>query len=389
MKWTASREQLLEELRLIQGAIEKKSTIPTLSYFLVQASDNRLRIVASDMELSYESTIEADVQESGSIALPAKTVTDIVRSFTRDEIACELLQPPVVLMKSGSTRFEVMGLEEQDYPIPRVPELGEEVFELPSYILKQAIDYVYFVIPGHALRDSFMGALWQQEERSFSAAAMDVYRLAAYRAELDTDRPQSFSLLVHRKALNELRTALVSAPLEVVKFGQNANVIVFDLGSRRISIRLIDDTFPDYSAYVPKSAPYKVRLQRVPFLDALKRVVLLSRGSRDSVAPSVRLKPLDDRMELHYYHPALGTASDIVEATFEGEPFSIYVNGEFLIEFLTVVQEEQVELWFTSSKSPAAARPIGASAAVDYFYVFMPIDEKDVEKDETEETPTA
>lgn len=388
MKWTVKRDHLLDELRLIHGAIEKKSTIPTLSYFLIQAYEDHLKIVASDMELSYESSIPATVDVTGGIALPAKTVTDICRAFTEEEVVFELLDPPLVTLESGSTHYEVPGLSVDDYPIPKIPTLSDDVFTIPTPLLKQAIDYVGFVIPGHAMRDALLGALFHKEGNAFHAVAMDVFRLATFTATLETESGEDFSLLIHRKAIQQLREAITGTPLETVKFCAVGNLIIFELGNRRIVIRSIDDQFPKYQSYIPKNASFRIRTQRTSLLDACKRVALLSRGTRDQVSPAIQFRPKGEYLILQYHNPALGTARDKVEATFEGDPFTIYLNGDFVIDFLSAVQEEHVEFWFNSSSEPAAARPAGSPLEAGYYYVFMPINEDEIEDGSMHEKET-
>ncbi|MCS7312626.1 MAG: DNA polymerase III subunit beta [Acidobacteria bacterium] len=376
MKVAIEKDPFFTELRLIQGAIEKKSAIPTLSYFLMEAEENRLRLTASDMELSYQSTILAQVATRGRIALPAKVLVDVVRTLPEGPITIELVELPRVLLEAGRSSFELLGLSPDDYPIPQVPSLGDAAYVLPAWVLRRAIDYTDFVIPKHTLREAFLGMLLEKRGEVLSAAAMDIYRLAYYESRWEGSSAVSdFSLLIHRKALAELKNALAADAFETVRFGVSGHLITFELGHRRISIRMIDDTFPEYRSFIPESAPYRIQTQRLPLLEAFRRVVLLAKGTPVASAPSVRVEPKDGSLELRFQHPAVGTARDVVEATVYGSPFPVYVNGEFLVEFLSAVQDEEVELWFKSTREPAAVRPVGIKAMETYCYVYMPIAE--------------
>ncbi len=376
MKVAVEKETLFTELRLIQGAIEKKSAIPTLSYFLMEAEENRLRLTASDMELSYQSIIPAQVAARGRIALPAKVLVDVVRTLPEGLITIELVELPRVLLEAGRSSFELLGLSPDDYPIPQVPALGDTAHVLPAWVLRRAIDYTEFVIPKHTLREAFLGMLLEKRGEVLSAAAMDIYRLAYYESRWEgSSAVPDFSLLIHRKALAELKNALAADAFETIRFGVSGHLITFELGHRRISIRMIDDTFPEYRSFIPESAPYRIQASRLPLLEAFRRVVLLAKGTPVASAPSVRIEPKDGSLELRFQHPAVGTARDVVEATIYGSPFPVYVNGEFLVEFLSAVQDEEVELWFKSTREPAAVRPVGANTMETYCYVYMPIAE--------------
>lgn len=376
MKVAVEKETLFTELRLIQGAIEKKSAIPTLSYFLMEAEENRLRLTASDMELSYQSIIPAQVAARGRIALPAKVLVDVVRTLPEGLITIELVELPRVLLEAGRSSFELLGLSPDDYPIPQVPALGDTAYVLPAWVLRRAIDYTDFVIPKHTLREAFLGMLLEKRGEVLSAAAMDIYRLAYYESRWEgSSAVPDFSLLIHRKALAELKNALAADAFETIRFGVSGHLITFELGHRRISIRMIDDTFPEYRSFIPESAPYRIQASRLPLLEAFRRVVLLAKGTPVASAPSVRIEPKDGSLELRFQHPAVGTARDVVEATIYGSPFPVYVNGEFLVEFLSAVQDEEVELWFKSTREPAAVRPVGANTMETYCYVYMPIAE--------------
>jgi len=376
MKVVVEKEPLFTELRLIQGAIEKKSAIPTLSYFLMEAEENRLRLTASDMELSYQSTIPAQVTARGRVALPAKVLVDVVRTLPEGSVTIELLELPRVLLQAGSSSFELLGLSPDDYPIPQVPVLGEGAYALPAWVLRRAIDYTDFVIPKHTLREAFLGMLLEKRGDTLSAAAMDIYRLAYYESRWEGPAAvPDFSLLIHRKALAELKSALGTGTFETVRFGVSGHLITFELDHRRISIRMIDDTFPEYRSFIPESAPYRIQARRLTLLEALRRVILLAKGTPVASAPSVRVEPKDGFLELRFQHPTVGMARDVVEATIHGSPFPVYVNGEFLVEFLSAVQDEEVELWFKSTREPAAVRPVAASTRETYCYVYMPIAE--------------
>ncbi len=383
MRCSVEKEPFHTELRLIQGAIERKSAIPTLSYFLLEAEAEQIRLTASDMELSYASTIPAQVETPGKVALPARILVDIVKSLPNTRVEIELQTLPQVVIRAGRTCFEVLALSPEDYPMPQIPGETEHTVRLPGWMLRRAMDTVDFVIPKHTLREAFLGMWLEKRGETLAAAAMDIYRLAYYQTRWEEGAPQEdFTLLIHRKALQELRNVLAADAIETVQIGTHQNLIVFDLGNRRISIRMIEDTFPEFRSFIPESAPYRVRVQRAALLESVRRIILLAKGTPLAHAPSVWLTWRDRMLELKFHNPATGTATDMVEAFVEGEPFPICVNGEFLVEFLSAVHENEIELWFKSTREPAAIRPVGEDRTETFAFVYMPIAEEQVEETE-------
>lgn len=388
MKWIVKRNNLLDELQLVNKVIDNRSSRrPILSNFFIQAYVDYLKIAATDLELSYESFIPATVDVPGKIILPIKTVINICKTFTEEEftakeVVFEFSEPSHIILKSGLTHYDVLCFDVDDYPIPNIPTPSDNVFTIPTSLLKQAIDYVRFAIPKDTGIPALLGVLFHKELDVFHAVATDGFRLPIFMAPIEKESNDDFTFLVHYKAIEQLKETIRKMSLETVKFYKIGDLIIFELGNRKIAIRSIDDKFPDYHVFIPQDASFRIQTCRKPLLNICKRIKNLARSIRD--IPEIKFIPDGEyHLILQYRNPDIGTIRDKIKVVFEGDPFPIYLNGNFIIDFLNVIQSKYVEFWLNSPSEPVAIQPVVESSILEYryFYVVMPIKHENEIKD--------
>ena len=215
MEIRLNRVELLNELVPMQGIVERRTTIPVLSHLLLRATEDRLEIAATDLEVSLTSSCEGEVAEEGSIAIQAKKLLEIIRASEGEEVTMSIEQEGTLTILAGNSKFKIRGLPAEDFPtLPSIDE--EESLAIPFRTFRSMIGKIFFAISSEESRFQLSGALLQQREGTLALVATDGHRLALVESEV-AGLTESEGVLVPRKALQELMR--FESPLEVLQQG--------------------------------------------------------------------------------------------------------------------------------------------------------------------------
>ncbi len=367
MEISVRRKDLAKELQLVQGIVERKSSIPVLSNLLAEAEDGRLRISATDLDVSLRGGCEAEVKQPGAVTVAAKKLHEIVRTLPEDEVHIKMLPDAWIQIECQRVRFKVAGLPREDFPA--LPEAkGKGGVELPGEVLAELIARTGFAITSEETRYYLAGALLVLDADAMALVATDGHRLAyAERKVAVGGVKQQQKVLVPRKALNELGRLLETD--ENVTYREVENHLVFSVGGRTLASKSIEGQFPAYETVVAWTGDKRVDLGRAALQTALRRVSLLS----SERSRAVRLKLSGGQIELLASSPDLGEAREAIPTEYNGDGMEIGFNAQYLLEFLAVAAGDHVELLLKDSESHGLLRPAGLAEGDDYRYVVMPM----------------
>src|SRR6266853_6705453 len=276
MEFTVRKFDLLQELTLIQGVVERKTTIPILANVLLHAEGGELRIAATDLETGLKSMCAAKTTVPGTITLPAKRLYEIVRALPDKEIKFKRGEANWVTITCGSSRFRIAGLPQDDFPT--LPEPKSSVTKIPAAVLSKLISRTIFAISTEDSKYTLSGALLLLKPGSITMVATDGHRLAHVEKseELD-DVSEEIRVLVPKKAMGELvRMITESADTERVGFSREENHLFFDLGKRLLASRMLTGQFPNYEAVLPRNNDRTFAVDRDEITAAIRRVAILS-----------------------------------------------------------------------------------------------------------------
>ncbi len=378
MELVVRKTDLLRELQLFQGIVERKNTIPILANVLIEADGDKVRLLATDLEVGLRSTCPASVTKSGSLTLPAKKLYEIIKALPETDIRIEEDKNGV---KVAADRFDsrMQTLPREDFPT--LPD-GSGVYSaaLPRDVLKHMVSKTQFAITGEDTRYFLNGALFILRPDSMSLVSTDGHRLAlitvprdpakskAQDKDKDKDKPgDEVRVILPRKTLMELGRLLAEGEGDI-QYERGENHLFFEIGGRLLISRMIDGQFPAFERVVPKGNDKRIDFDRDRLTNAVKRVALLS----NERSRAVKFQIDKGKVEIASSSPEFGEAKEILMVEYTGAPVTICFNAQYVLDFLAVVETDSVGLEFKDEMSQAVMKPIGADG-YDYTYVIMPM----------------
>ncbi|MBZ5494822.1 MAG: DNA polymerase III subunit beta [Acidobacteriia bacterium] len=367
MEFTVERNLLLNELNLVQGVIEKKSTIPILSNILLEASGNGLGIAATDLDVSICCGCAAEVHAPGTLTVSARRLFDIVRLLPEEsEIHCTLLENDWVKLKAGRSEYKVVGLPRENFPsIPQTPAAG---IPLPGNDLRAMILRTMFAITQEESRYSLNGALLVLGPHEMRMVATDGHRLALVTKTVEIETGEAeIRALIPRKTLVEILRLIGDAELPV-EFGRDENHIFFSVGGKKLISRVLAGQFPNYEMVVPRDNDKRIVAPSRTLAEGIRRAAVMS----DEKLRAVRLAFSRGVAEITASSADAGEAHEQVEVEYEGAEISIGFNPQYLLDFLGACESDTINILVKDSETQGMLAPVGPTE-LDYRYVVMPM----------------
>ncbi len=366
MEIIVRKNDLVRELHLVQGIVERKSSIPILSNVMIEARGSEIRIAATDLDVSLRCGCSAQVVKEGAVTLAAKKLFEIARTLPDSDVHLTLLDGSWVSLECERTTFKMAGLPKEDFPA--LPEAkGGKAIEVPSEALRDLISRTAFAITVEDARYYLAGALLVLDPNGVALVATDGHRLsyAQRRTPVKLSEPQR--VLVPRKAINELARLLEMD--ETVAFQQVENHLVFGVGGRTLASKMIEGQFPAFEKVIAITGDKTVVLDREKLGMAIRRVSLLS----SERSRAVKLTLGSGKLELAASSPDLGEARESLPTDYAGTAVEIGFNAQYLLDFLGAAGGAAVTLELKDHESQGVLKPSGATDDLDYRYVVMPM----------------
>lgn len=366
MELVVRKNDLLKELSLLQGIVERKNTIPILANVWIDASKSGISLLATDLDVGLRSTCEGNVNKTGTLTLPAKKLFEIVGALPDTEVRIEE-DKGGKSVTIAADRFEsrMQTLPASEFPTPPA-EAGPAEATLPGDALKRLISHTRFAITSEDTRYFLNGAQLVLRPDTMSMVATDGHRLAFISVQASPGKKVSGDVLLPRKTLNEVARLIDGA--DSVEFSQGENHLFFRAGSRLLISRKIDANFPAYERVIPKSNDKRIEFDKDKLSQAVRRVRLLS----NERSKAVKFVIAKDQVEITSSTPEVGEAHEVIPVDYSGDAMQICFNADYVDNFLGVVETETVLLEFKDEMSQAVMKPISAEG-YDYTYVIMPM----------------
>jgi len=372
MRLTIERAALLKTLAHVQSVVERRNTIPILSNVLLDAAEGRLRLTATDMDLTIVDSVEAEVSEPGATTVPAHTCYDIVRKlpegaqievFTVDDGAR-------ITLRAGRSVFSLATLPREDFPVQGQADLPHRFTLRPSE-LRHLIDRTRFAISTeetrYYLNGIYLHVAGAPDHPLLRAVATDGHRLARFEMPMPDGAAGMPGVIVPRKTVGEARK-LIDETDEVIEISLSDTQINFAFDSIVLTSKLIDGTFPDYERVIPtrREDDKVVQVDYRAFAEAVDRVSTISTEK----SRAVKLIIENGGITLSASSPENGTATEEVEADYGGPGIEIGFNSRYLLDIAQQIEGGAAELSLADSASPTVVRDISDSSAL---YVLMPM----------------
>ncbi len=386
MEFSLQRSDLLKELTLSQGVLERKATIPILSNVLIEAIapekgapadslSGSLRLTATDLELGIRASCPAKGKKEGATTAPGKKLFDYIRQLEEGEVRCKVADAAggPLQLSSGRSHVRMAGMARDNFPV--LPDFPAKLAVIPPATLMQMINRTIFAISSEESRYTLNAALLILKGETMTMVATDGHRLA----HVETDpslAKEGYSgvsgelrVLVPRKAMTELNRLLADAPAETgIEFGKDDNHLFFRIGGRLLICRMLTGQFPNYEAVLPKGCDHVALVEHGQLASAIRRVSLFT----DERTHAIRLEMAKDEVKFVASGSEAGESEESVPASFDASPIKIGFNWQYLTDFLAASPSEKVSMEFKDEQSAGQMRP-ATEDKLKYRYVVMPM----------------
>lgn len=367
MKLVVERAALLKALGHVQSVVERRNTIPILSNVLLMAEGDGLKLMATDLDLQIVEETPATVEAAGATTVSAHTLFDIVRKIPDGaQVTLEAAAQKMVV-KAGRARFQLQTLPREDFPVIGEDDLPVH-FTLPAETLVTLIDRTRFAISTEETRYYLNGIFFHAPAGAgtLRAVATDGHRLARVELPLPEGAEAMPDIIIPRKCVSEVRKLLDERDGEVA-VALSAAKIRFHIGPARLTSKLIDGTFPDYSRVIPTANDKLLKIDPATLAEGVDRVTAIAASEKTR---AVKLSLDHDRVTLSVTSPENGTASEDVPADYTAAAFDVGFNGRYLLDILQQVEGDLVEVHLADASAPTLIRESQSSPAL---YVLMPM----------------
>ena len=369
MKLTIERSALLKALAHVQSVVERRNTIPILANVMIDAQEATLALTATDMDLTINEQVAADIQQPGKATAPAHTLYDIARKLpegTQVDIETDAESNQLVI-RAGRSRFALGSLPTEDFPVLSGGDLPVR-FSMGAADLRSLIDRTRFAISTEETRYYLNGIYLHvtgDDPPVMRAVATDGHRLARVEVALPEGAAQLPGVIIPRKAINEVRK-LIDEVADNVEIALSETRIQFSLDQITLTSKLIDGTFPDYERVIPTN---NNKIMKVPcglFASAVDRVATISTEK----SRAVKLAVSDSSLVLTANSPDAGSAREELEVDYRDDAIEIGFNARYLLDITQQVEGDEVEVALADPASPTLVRDADDASAL---YVLMPM----------------
>jgi DNA polymerase III subunit beta len=364
MKVVCPREELAQKLGVVGRAVSSRTSVNILTGIMLRAEAGRLSLAATDMEISLRVTLDAQVEEEGSVVIPGRLLVDIVRLLPAGEVTLEhRAEEGIAHLECGSASYGLHTYSPDDFP--RLPEIApDESFSIERSALLDTILKVSRSASRDESRPVLTGVLVRFESGKLIMAATDSYRLSVKETEITEGPAGDVEAIVPARALSELARIAQASDADSLTVGIQENQIVFGVDDVWLTARRIDGQFPNYRQLLPETFEAEVELPREELLDVVRRTGLMAQRKSP-----LRLRFEEGQLTISAQTQDVGEAHESLPAAYTADPIEIGFNAEFLRDGLESLEDDQVRLKLISPLRPGLIQGVGN----DFLYLIMPI----------------
>jgi len=372
MKLTVSQAQLAHGLGVVSRAVSPRSTLPVLNNILIATDEGRLRLSATNLELGITCWIGAQIEEEGSVTIPARIFNDLISTLPGDKVSLSLTTRTQSLnIHCGTSNFDIKGIDAQEFPPMPVPDLSAGV-ELNVADFKEMILQVGFAASTDEARPVLQGVLMEINDNQMSLAATDGFRIAVRSAELSTPLTNPVKVIIPARSLGELaRIATDGNETLTMVVPPDRGQAIFHLKDAELVTQLIEGNFPDYRAIIPRSFKTRTVISTAEFVKACRQAEIIAREGNYVIR--LNIQPQESGpgvVEFTTQSEEMGSGEVVVDANIEGPDLLIAFNVRFLGEVLEVIGSPNTILSTNANNTPGLLAPVGDES---YKHVIMPM----------------
>ena len=362
MIFTCEKQEILEGISTVQKAITGKSTMPILEGIYIKTNETSLTLIGSDMDVSIQTTVNANIIEQGSIVIDAKIFGEIIRKLPNATIKIETLENQIIRITCEKSVFDVVYMNTNEFP--ELPEINEDLkISVKQNILKNMIKGTSFAIAQDETRPILQGILFEVKNKNLNLVALDGYRLAIKSEFLDTDI--DIEVVIPGKTLNEVSKILEDVD-DIVNITFTNNHILFNLEKTKIISRLLEGKFINYNSLLPQEHKLLVDVNRQELQNAIERASLMAKDGNTNL---IKIDIQQDNLVITS-NSQLGKVREEMSIKLQGDEVQIAFNSRYLLDVLKNVEDDEVVMKMTSGISPCVIEEKNSENAK---YLVLPV----------------
>ncbi len=363
MKLIISKSDLARGINIVLKAVHSKTTMSILECILIDASSDKIKLTANDMEIGIETVIEGKIEEKGIIALDAKIFSEIIRKLPDNDVTISSDNSFKVFISCEKAKFNIVGRSGEDFSyLPYIEK--NEYITISEYTLKDLIRQTIFSISENENNKLMSGELFEINENRLRVASLDGHRISIRNIELKQNY-NSRKVVVPGKTLQEISKILSGEAEEFVDIFFTDNHILFEFGSTKVVSRLIEGEYFHIDQMLSSDYETRLTINKRNLLDCIDRATLLV---REGDKKPIIMKIEDGKMEMKI-HSFIGSMDEELEISKEGKDILIGFNPNFFIDALRVIDEEEITLYMVNPKAPCFIKDNDES----YIYLILPV----------------
>jgi DNA polymerase-3 subunit beta len=365
MKFNVSSSDLNQGLAAVFGAVPSKATLPILETVLFESEEGRLKLTATDLEISIIEYIDAEIEEEGAVAIPAKRLLETLRQLPDISVFFDVDASHNVKFKTDKGNYKLMGEEADEFP--EIPNMNEGMtLTTETELIQDAIGKTMFAVSTDDLRPAMMGVYFDIGEAESKFVATDGHRLVRFvNRNLKSDEPVSF--IVPDKALNLISKALDGADCDLTVSSDHAQ---FKSGNTIIITRLINEQYPNYESVIPRDNDKELSVDKNQMLSTVKRVSVFS----SSTTRQIRLQLSSDKLTIRAEDIDMSSeAKETIACDYSFDEMEIGFNAKYLADVLSNVDGDEAKFEFSTPNRAGIVKPVEENEGEEMLMLVMPV----------------
>jgi DNA polymerase-3 subunit beta len=366
MKFSILKSKLFDSVQKALNVVPGKTPLPTLSNFLIEVEETKLKISATDLDISITTSIPIKSTKKGSLTIPARTFADIIREAPETEIEINITDERLE-MKIDRGTYKISGTSSEEYPKIPSAQVAKEI-NVPGETIVRMIKKVGFAVSTDETRPALNGILWQSSGDMMCMVATDGHRLAKISIQNTKLKGLHKDIIIPPKALNLLVKLYQGGKELGVIFGENN--IIFNLGDVILSSRLIEGPYPDYEQVIPKDNDKKLITNKELLSSLVRRVSVLS----NTLTHQIRFSLKKDSLELSATNAEVGgEAVETLPCNYKNEIMEIGYNASYILDILKQIDGDEVIFELATPVSAGMVRSASKEKTEEYICLIMPL----------------
>lgn len=362
MRFTIEQKDLIKSISTVQKGVSNKTTLPVLKGIMIEASENYLKLITTDLEIGIEHFTAAEVEEEGNFVADAKLLSGIVRKLPSRPITFVMDESHQLTISCDHISFTLHLLEKEEFPeLPIV--MADNAFKVPQDLFKEMIQQTVFCASQDETKPSLLGLRVEIQGENLRLIGVDGFRLSYRNSMIHNDLEAAFTIPV--KAMTELNQ-IIPDNAEPMQISFTDKQIVFSMGNTKMISRRIEKPFIEYQNILPQAFETEITLSKQTLYSSVDRASLLVSEGKSSLMKWV----LQNGELVMTAHTQMGQMVEKIPVEHQGENMEIAFNSRYLMEALRVIEDEEITIKMINHRSPAVIEPVEGN---HYLHLILPV----------------